>query len=141
MDTDNRFGGYGRRLLGELRLPPGREIDVNERFDPETEEAISKARIAAVDIARVGGKPIAVSYQTPKQRALSTAQRTGLSAFLALVITAVGDIIIQFLVTGDFSPNALRTFGISVAVALLTVAMNWAQKLNEAKQDDQPPVP
>jgi hypothetical protein len=90
--------------------------------------------------ATMNPSKVAVPYQTPHQRAYSSAQRTALSAMVALIVTPVIPLLIEFLTKGDWSAPSLKSLGTAVGVAALTVVFNYYQKRSEAYAEGVAPA-
>lgn len=116
----------GKRLLG--RGWQGRSFIVDR-----SHQAAQKAH-RLVDQGKV---PAVVEYKTPSVRANETAVRSVKSGVAALGVAAL-PILIAFLTVGDFGRTAIITLITGLGIAVLMVALNWAQKSQEARADDAP---
>ncbi len=83
---------------------------------------------------------VTVKYLTPSQRATATLTRTAWSAAAAVLIVAVGPVLLQFLYKGDFSHASVRSMIVAVVTAVLVIGINWAVKYNQAISEQRTPL-
>lgn len=83
---------------------------------------------------------VAVAYKTPGERATATLTRTAWSAAAAVLIVAVGPVLLEFLYKGDFSRASVRSLIVAVVTAVLVIGINWAVKYNQAVSEQRAPL-
>lgn len=83
---------------------------------------------------------VTVKFLTPAQRATDTLTRTAWSAAAAVLIVAVGPVLLQFLYKGDFSRASVRSVIVAVVTAVLVIGINWAVKYQQATAEQRMPL-